>query len=61
MQLSDRGQQGPGQGTEARADFDQAFAGRGVDRGNDSRDCGLVGQKVLAEPLTRLVFHAAPG
>ena len=60
MQFSGRGQQGPRQGPQARADFDEAFAGRGVDRSNDSRDRGFIGQKVLAEPLARLVLHAAP-
>ncbi len=51
VQLSATAQQAFGQGALARADFQQVFAGLGVDGAQDAVDDACIVQEVLAEAL----------
>ena len=50
-----------GQRREAGPDLDQVVAGLRIDRVDDARDVVRVGEKILAEPLARLVSVHATG
>ncbi|MCY1455998.1 hypothetical protein D9M71_731840 [compost metagenome] len=56
VQLCATAQQAFGQGALARADFQQVFAGLGVDGTQDAVDDAGVVQEVLAEALARPVL-----
>jgi hypothetical protein len=57
MQMIERPQQRPGQGTQPRTDFNQEIAVIRTNRGNDFRYGAGIDEEVLAETLAGNVLH----